>query len=1198
MMKNFIIHIPVLLIVLLSASLPILSQGIRINELMSSNSTSFYDEDGNTPDWIELYNGGTVAVNLSGYGISDNIDFPYKWIFPEFVLDSGKFLLLAASGKDRNTLPLFWETVISQNDTFRYNIPTMDPGSWQMPAFNDASWELGRSGFGYGDGDDSTIVPNGTITVLARRSFIISDLSSIKQLMLHVDYDDAFVAYLNGHEIARAQIGTSGIPPAWNSLANSGDHEATMYQGGLPDAFPCDSIVRYLVQGNNIFAIEVHNISPSSSDLSCIPFLSLGLSSQPEISRGTPPFLKFRNSYFHLNFKINAAGDTLMLTNPAGIMIDSLYTGEIPTDISLGLKPDGITSRWLFSEPTPGMANNSRAFTVQSNTDPVFSNAGGFFTAPIDLTISGAESSDSIWYTTDGSEPGRDDLLYSGPLYLTESTVIRSIILGPERMNRKPVTHSYLFRTGQPTLTTISLSTDSLNFFDLDTGIYAMGPNAGADFPFFGANFWEDWERPIHIELYEKGGNLGMDADAGVKIYGAWSRANAQRSMAFFARGRYGTDAFGYKLFPELPFTEYNNFILRNSGNDWNNTMFRDALMCSLLDQTDLDRLAYQPASIYLNGNYWGLLNIREKINEHFLATHHGIDPFQVDLLDAWSNPINGDAEHYNQMLNFLYSNSPSIKANYDHVKTMMNVENFMEYQLSQIYFNNTDWPSNNVKLWRPRTPEGRWRWIVYDTDFGFGIWDADQFKYTFNTLAFALATNGPDYPNPPWSTFLLRRLLECQEFKNEFINRFADRLNTAFSYQHVLQRINQMSNTIAEEMPYHLARWNQWGENIDTWNWNVEIMRTFASQRVSYMHTYISQQFGNLGYTSLKITTSSPLSGTVKLNTLTLESFPWEGTYFKKVPVLLTAQPNAGYRFVNWEGPVDNPLSLSTTLTLSGMTTIKAVFEANGSSLNDIVINEIYYNDPPDFDADDWVELYNKGVTTINLSGWILKDEDAVHRFVIPSGSHIYPNEYMVLSRDASKFTVAYPDKNTPIGDFSFGFGSSGDCVRLFTGDSVLVDEVCYGVIAPWPSAPNDVGTSIELTNPDYDNSLAINWIASSSPHGTPGESNSFFTGIKKIDSNNSSAGSHLLQSYPNPFSSITTLQYEVSEPEWVKIAIYDLHGNLVSVLIEGETDPGIKEVSWDGCGPSGTRIAPGVYICILETRNATSRHRLVMIR
>jgi hypothetical protein len=1067
--------------------------------------------------------------------------------------------------------------MITQNDTFRYLIPSEDPGSWRLPDFNDSTWEQGRSGFGYGDADDSTEVPYGTMAVLMRKTFLVADLSSLKKLLLHVDFDDAFVAYLNGHEIARAEIGTAGTPPAWNAPANSSNHEEVLSLGGIPDAFACDSAIKYLVEGINLFAIEVHNYSNTSSDLSCTPFLSLGYANQPEALRGTPSFLNFSNSYFHLNFKISSSGDTLMLTKPDGVMIDSICTGEIPYDISLGLYPDGVASRWFFSQPTPGMPNTTKAFPILSFTDPVFSSPGGYYTDPFELTLTGAEAGDTIWYTTNGSVPGRDDLLYSTPVYLSESKVIRAIILGEERMNRKPVTHSYLFPPEAPTLTTISLSTDSLNFFDWDTGIYVMGPNASPEDPNKGANFWMDWERPIHLELFEKNGSLGLEADAGVKIYGAWSRAHAQRSLAFFSRTRYGTDAFRYKFFDELPFTEYNNFILRNSGNDWNFTMIRDALMTGLLDQTNIDRQAYRPASIYLNGEYWGLMNIREKINEHFLAAHHGIDPYQIDLLEGTGRPL--------------------INTNYEEVKTMMDVENFMEYQLAEIYFNNTDWPGNNIKFWRPRTSEGRWRWIIFDTDFGFYMYDADQYAYTFNTLAFALATVDTSYANSPASTFLLRRLLENRSFKYEFINRFADRLNSVFNYTYVLQRINQMSENIEAEMPYHYAKWTQWGEGMDFWNYNLEKMRNFALERVPYMRLFISEQFGNIGYSSLKITTSSAQSGTIKLNTLNLESFPWEGTYFKTVPVQLTASAKTGYRFVNWEGPVKDPFSPSTTITLTGPSTVKAVFEADGSSLNDILINEIYYNDPPDFDADDWVEIYNKGIATINLSGWILKDEEDEHRFVIPEGTWIDPKEYMVFSRDTSKYALAYPERIDPIGEFDFGLGSTGDCVRLFTADSILVDTVRYGVSAPWPSAPNDYGTSIELINPGYDNSMAIHWTESMTAHGTPGEINSLYTGIKDGSNSISTIPHHLLQSYPNPFSFITTIRYEISERESVKITVVDLHGNVIATLQEGEVDSGIKEVSWDGCGTNGKRLPPGIYICTLQTRNSKDYLRLVVL-
>ncbi len=1174
---------------------PLYAQQIRINEVMSSNQKSFYDEDQDTPDWIELYNGTNEAVNLAGYGISDDVNIPYKWIFPEILLEPRKFIILAASGKDRKTPPLFWESVITSNDTFRYSIPHADPGPWRNPEFNDNAWTEGRSGFGYGDEDDATVVPFGTITVLVRKIFTVEDLALVKKIMLHVDYDDAFVAYLNGHEIARAQIGTPGIPPAWNMQATSSDHEATLYQGGLPEAFSCDAAIPYLVKGSNVFALEVHNRDAGSSDLSCIPFLTLGMTREPSSFRGKPGFLNFPDTYLHLNFKISSGGDTLLFSDANGMMIDSIRTGNMLPDISMGLQPDGISSRWLFDEPTPGTANLGKSYPVNMNPDPSFSHPGGFMTMPADIEIYGAGASDTIWYTTDGSMPGRGTSKYSGPIHLTGSTVIRAVILGSGRMIRKPVTRSYLFRMAKPTLPTISLSTDPPNFFDWETGIYALGPHAGTDLPNWGANFWQDWERPVHIELFEPDGHLGLDVDAGVKIYGAWSRALPQKSLAFYSRKEYGNPVFACRLFPDLTFTEYNNFILRNSGNDWNRTMFRDALMGGLLDYSSLDRQAYHPAAVYLNGEYWGLLNIREKINEHYLAAHHGIDPFQIDLLEGGGSPILGNAEHYNSMIDFLTNNSPAQKANYDKVRTYMNVENFMDYQIAEIYFNNTDWPGNNIKFWRPRIPGGRWRWIVYDTDFGFGLYN--EAGYAENTLAFALAEDGPGWPNPPWSTFLLRRLLENQDFKNEFINRFADRLNTSFSYPEVLHRINQMSGAIEAELPYHFDRWSQWGEDIETWTTEVETLRKFASNRVSYMRDFIDQQFSNPGINILKMSVSPAQSGSVQLNTLLLKDFPWEGYYFNRIPVRITARPNPGYRFVRWQGPVVEPLSSFTAISMNGYSAVKAVFEVDDSGLNEIVINEIYYNDPPGFDADDWLELYNHGAATIDLSGWILQDADTSHRFLIPAGTFIYPNEYLVICSNSEKYKASYPDSPPFAGDFSFGLGSSGDCIKLLTPDSIRVDSVCYGIDNPWPPEPKTEGVSLELVNPDSDNSLAINWMASVPLHGTPGKSNTLISG-QADGYPDPVTGVDYLECYPNPFSVLTHIRYEVATQGWIRLSVYDLQGHLIKMLFEGETGPGISEHVWDGYGSDGSRMKPGVYIGLLETINSRSHCRIVMIQ
>jgi hypothetical protein len=1171
------------------------SQDIRINEVMSSNHISFLDEDLSSPDWIELFNAGSRPVNLAGYGISDDIKNPFKWVFPGISINPGEYLLVAASGKDRKTIPVFWTTVISMNDEFRYKVPGSDPGTWQAMAFNDSAWALGRPGFGYGDEDDVTRVPEGTLTILLRRNFKISDPASVKQMLLHLDFDDSFVAYINGHEIARAQIGSPGTPPAWDQPALNSDHEANIFRGERPDAFSCDSAIKYLLPGDNLLAIEVHNADKESNDLSCIPFLSLGFTTKPNSSEEIPSFLTFTNQYFHLNFKISSSGDTILLTNPAGHLSDSIHISNMPDDVSIGSKLNDTHYRWLFDKPTPGAANLSATYPVRSSIDPVFSRKGGFITRPFTLEISGAEAGDTIWYTTDGSTPKPGSDIYKNPIPVEESKVIRAVITGPDRMTRRPVTRSYLYREANPTLTTISLSTDPPNFFDWDTGIYVLGPHASPEGPNFGANFWEDWERPVHIELYETEGNLAMESDAGVRIHGSWSRAAPQKSLSFYARHKYGTKAFSYKLFPDLPFQEYDNFLLRNSGNDWGRTMFRDALMSNLLDTADIDKLAYRPASVYLNGTYWGILNLREKINEHFLAAHHGVEAHQLDLLEDWGYPIMGDAEHYKSMIAFMENNTPAIEANYDKIKMLMDVGNFMEYQIAEIYFDNYDWPSHNVKYWRSRTTEGRWRWIIFDTDVGFGLYDDNA--YADNSLEFALAEHGSDYPNPPWSTFLLRRLLENQGFKNQFINRFADRLNTSFSYQTVLQHIDQMSQAIADEIPYQLDRWNLWYGNPENWVNEVEKLRLFASKRGDFMRKYICQYFTGLDTTSLELTTSSAQSGHIRLNTLNLASFPWKGTYFKNNPVQITARPNPGYRFVNWDGPVEERLSASTTVDLKNYTTVKAVFEKDGSMLNEIVINEIYYGNSPDFDADDWIELYNFGESITDLSGWILLDEDPDNRFIIPSGTFLSPNDYLIICKDTSSFRAVFPGSILSVGDFSFGLASTGDCITLLNAEQVVVDAVCFTSADPWPSMPENTGLSIELIQPLYDNSIGANWKLSGASLGTPGTINSSYPPTGNPDDILSLQGISL-ECSPNPFSLLTRIRFEVPVQGWFRLTVYDLKGRLVKTWFEGESEAGVKELVWDGLDTHESGQGSGVYICVLETKGKVEHCRLVIIR
>ena len=781
----------------LSAATSLHAQSIVINEIMASNSAAIRDEDGDSPDWIELFNPTQGPIDLDGFGLSDDPDEPFKWVFPELSLEPQAFLLVFASGKGRREW-LQWETVIDWGDQWRYRRGTSHPPSdWRDVEFDDSSWSRGPSGFGYADGDDATLVPP-SFSVVARKTFTIADRSTVSAALLHVDYDDAFVAYLNGVEIARANIGVVGDRPVFIETALT-DREAQMYQGGEPVEFLLRDAGSLIRDGRNLLAIQVHNVGIGSSDMSLIPFLTIGFRSPPSASsRGLSRHLGSTVNHLHTNFRINADGENLTLYHANGELLDVIDAGKLPPDVSLGRQPDGGAGWVLFGQSTPGAANTTDGFESVGG-ELSFSHLPGFHPGPFMLVLSAGEPHAAIYYTLDGSQPSQDSNLYQLPIPIRRTTAVRARALAPNAIPGKAISHTYLVNESI-TLPVVSLATDPANLWDPDSGIYVLGREYEPNQPHFGANFWEDWERPVHVEFFEPAGELGFALDAGMKIFGGWSRDHPQKSLSIFARSRYGAGEIDYQLFPDKPITGFESIVLRNSGNDWLSTLFRDGMMQGLLQDTDVDTQAYRPAVVFLNGVYWGILNIREKISEHFLAANRGVDPDNLDLLEFDGSVIHGDNAHYRAMMDYIARHNIHLPATLDSIRTMMDIDNFLDYQIAQIYFDNTDWPGNNIKYWRPRTPDGRWKWIVFDTDFGFGLWDPA--RYRFDTLEFAMEGNGPGWPNPPWSTYLLRKFLFNGSFRNEFINRFADHLNATFHPDRANRRIDEISGDRGRDIP------------------------------------------------------------------------------------------------------------------------------------------------------------------------------------------------------------------------------------------------------------------------------------------------------------------------------------------------------------------------------------------------------------
>ncbi|NDB56479.1 lamin tail domain-containing protein, partial [archaeon] len=377
------------------------TQSVRINEVVASNS-NLIDEDGDTPDWIELYNYGSEEISLSNWSLTDVLDDNNPWIFPDISMDAGEYLLIWASDKDRSGIT-YARTLINEGDSFRYEIPNEDTDiNWMNTDFNDDEWSIGNSGFGYADGDDNTYIAAGTLAVYLRKSFTIEDVSEINSLVLDVDYDDGFVAYINGIEIARANI--NGTPPLYNTTTLT-DHEAQIYNGGNPDRFLINNFQDYLINGENIFSIQVHNISNNSSDMTIIPFLSAIYDNETSVGIEPPAILGLQSeSFLHTDFKLSSSGETVFLNDENGDLIDSISFGALPSNISYGVSiENGVYV--AYQEPTPGEQNNTFEYSGVLGVPLTFSHNGGNITSSINLEIFGDGTEDMITYTTDFTEP-------------------------------------------------------------------------------------------------------------------------------------------------------------------------------------------------------------------------------------------------------------------------------------------------------------------------------------------------------------------------------------------------------------------------------------------------------------------------------------------------------------------------------------------------------------------------------------------------------------------------------------------------------------------------------------------------------------------------------------------------------------------------------------------------------------------------
>lgn len=763
------------------------------------------------------------------------------------------------------------------------------------------------------------------------------------------------------------------------------------------------------------------------------------------------------NTGMHTSFKLSNQGETVRLSNATGNKLDEIRFPLQVENRSYGRKPDGSGAWQFLSQPTPAKPNTSAPLS-QPPVCPASSLAAGFYASAQTLSLS-SPSGATIYYTTDGSEPTSASAIYLQEISISKTTIVRAVCIN-DKGTSEILTCSIFIGERTFDLPIVSLSTDDKNFFSDETGIYVKGTNGIAgrcmDEP---VNWNQEWERPVSFEYFTPAGKLILQKDADTRIMGGCSRTMAQKSLTIVAR----SGKFDYPFFAERKASSYKSIILRNSGNDWGGkdkngnwlpgTMMRDAFLQKLVkDQMDIDMQDYQPVAVFINGKYWGLHNMQEHLNEDYIANiHPEVNEDNIDLIKNYWDIKDGDDVALKELLNYAETVKFEGPDGFDRANEYIDVNEYINYQMSEIYFSNYDWPGNNIRFFRERTAGGRWRFILFDTDISYGIWG---YLPTVNDLAAALSPNGPEWPNPPQSTLLFRKLMDNDTFRNLFIQRFAVQLNNAFAPERVNTLLDKMRDSIDLEMHYHLKRWYATFNSIEEWRARVDDMKTWGAARQIAMMDII-QNFYKLG-TPVKLQTRTADTKLVSITVAgaKLNNANSELKCFPGIPVTIQATPADGYLFNHWETADGTIVSSNSRYTFTPDTDIslKAVIGSRPAVAN-IYINEIVASNKSLVSNEagntpDYVELVNNGTVTADLSGLYITDDLAnLQKYVLPHDNQalsIAPGEHLVL----------WADGRPELGSRHIGWkiSKSGGIIvlsRIDAGNASIIDDIKFGAIA-----------------------------------------------------------------------------------------------------------------------------------------------------
>ncbi|MBI9071127.1 MAG: CotH kinase family protein [Melioribacteraceae bacterium] len=886
---------------------------VVINEFFADNVTinpEMKDFD-DYSDWIELYNRSENTVDLSGYYLTDNLSNPNKWPIPFGTKIAAKgYLVIWADGYNTGTgvnfiheywpweyfdtrnyhsnfklsslgeeIGLFksgninYEQIITKGDSWRY----LDNGSdqnelWRNPVFDDNNWKVGKAKFGYGDNDETTTIGYGPdsgnkyVTTYFRKTFELANAAEYDSISINLLVDDGCAIYINGDEVLRTNMSSGTLNyQSYASSAIGGNNESSFSNYIIPN--------KYLLDGENSIAVEVHQNSGNSSDLG-----------------------------FDLEMLTYSSQDI-----SSSVLIDSVVFKRQSSDISFGRTNENSDNWSYFGEPTPGSANNTYSTDQIKYSGVVeFSLESGFYNSVQTLNLS--SENEDIFYTKDGSVPTVNSEPYLEPIIIDKNCVVRARTITSGLIDGPVKSKTYFISQEKFTLPVISFIADPFLLWDDDIGIIE--------------NNYKQKEISVTLEYFDKNSAFQFNVNAGARIGGYNIWRFDQKPLNIYMRSKYGDDLISYKLFENKQIGEFKGLRLRNGGDNWAKSFLTDAMSESLLKgQMENGIQAFAPSIVFINGEYWGIHNIREKSDVQYFVSNFDVDPNNFDHIEYNFLPpdgrfgmqvIEGSLNEYQEFLNYAENNNLEIFEHYEFAASQMDIDNFIDFIIAELYVCNTSW-KHNREWWRSGKEGAKWKWLLPDIDRGFNYSNISS-----NLIGSFISDYG-----------LFNSLLKNEKFYNRFIQKFAAHLNSTFSSERVNSIVDSLSLILAPEIPGHVNRWASAGgiSSVESWYSHLNDIKRFGNKRDEIVFEHLKSQFGLKGIINLEINNNDPGLSKILINNIPITNFENPLKFFADIPIEIKAVPRSGYKFIEWK---DLSNSDSLEMELTSDTTLFPVFVKN----------------------------------------------------------------------------------------------------------------------------------------------------------------------------------------------------------------------------------------------------------------------------